>query len=63
MRRWKLLTRLKHYKDVIDRIIDNNYQMIDHDGKRTKWGFWNPEELNYNPVLDYIFEMSHSESL
>ena len=23
--------------------------MIGFDGKRTRWGFWNPEELNCNP--------------
>ena len=35
--------------DVINRIVENNYQMIGFDGKRTRWGFWNPEELNCNP--------------
>ena len=33
--------------------VDNNYQLIDWNGKRTRWGFWNPENLNLNPD-DYI---------
>jgi Two component regulator propeller len=34
---------------VMNYIIDNNYQLIDWDGKRTNWGFWNPELLNDDP--------------
>ncbi len=34
---------------LINYIVDHNYQLIDWDGKRTRWGFWNPEELNDNP--------------
>ncbi|HEV8607117.1 MAG TPA: hypothetical protein VGQ99_17385 [Tepidisphaeraceae bacterium] len=34
---------------VIDRItnhiLDNNYQLVDLDGKRTTWGFWGPEAI------------------
>lgn len=30
-------------------IVDHNYQLIDWDGKRTLWGFWNPENLNNDP--------------
>ena len=34
---------------VIDRltnhILDNNYQLIDVDGKRTRWGWWGPEAI------------------
>ncbi len=39
----KQITTLMNY------IVDNNYQLIDWDGERTKWGFWNPELLNDNP--------------
>ncbi len=35
--------------DIMNYIVDNNYQLIDWDGKRTKWGFWNPELINDNP--------------
>lgn len=36
-------------KKLIDYIVDNNYQLIDWDGERTRWGFWNPESLNGDP--------------
>lgn len=29
-------------------MIEGGYQMIDWDGKRTKWGFWDPWNLNYD---------------
>ena len=34
---------------LMNYIVDNNYQLLDWNGERTKWGFWNPEELNSNP--------------
>ena len=37
------------YLSIVDRIVENDYQMIDWNGKRTTWGFWNPAELNDNP--------------
>jgi len=40
----------KQTADMMDYIVDNNYQLIDWDGKRTRWGFWNPENLNDDPV-------------
>ncbi len=39
----------KQISTVINYIVDNNYQLIDWDGKRTRWGFWNPESLNDDP--------------
>ena len=39
----------KQVRELINYIVDNNYQLIDWDGERTRWGFWNPEELNDNP--------------
>ena len=39
----------KQISILMNYIVDNNYQLIDWDGKRTKWGFWNPELLNDNP--------------
>lgn len=35
--------------DLTDYIVDNNYQLIDWTGERTRWGFWNPELLNDDP--------------
>jgi len=40
---------LRQTKTVMDYIVDNNYQLIDWDGKVTRWGFWNPEFLNDDP--------------
>ncbi|HRK35151.1 MAG TPA: transcriptional regulator, partial [Candidatus Hydrogenedentes bacterium] len=44
---------IKQCRELIDYIVDNNYQLIDWDGERTRWGFWNPEALNGDPG-DYI---------
>ncbi|MFZ4985509.1 MAG: hypothetical protein ACOYLF_08625 [Blastocatellia bacterium] len=30
---------------ITDHILDNNYQLIDLDGKRTRWGWWGPEAI------------------
>lgn len=43
----------KQVRTLTDYLIANNYQLIDYNGKRTRWGFWDPESLNYNP-MDYI---------
>ncbi len=43
----------KQIRALTDYLVDNNYQLIDWDGKRTRWGFWNPEALNGNP-LNYV---------
>ena len=37
-------------KDTVDYIMENDWYLIDVTGKRTKWGFWVPNELNDNPV-------------
>jgi len=39
----------KQVRTLMNYIVDHNYQLIDWDGKRTKWGFWNPELLNDDP--------------
>lgn len=38
----------KQLRQTLDYILENNYQIIDWDGKRTLWGWWNPEMVN-NP--------------
>jgi hypothetical protein len=43
----------KQVTDLTDYIVDNNYQLIDWHGRRTRWGFWNPEALNHTP-MDYL---------
>lgn len=43
--------RLQHQvRQVTDYIVDNNYQILDWDGERTLWGWFNPELLNGAPV-------------
>ena len=39
----------KQLTTLIDGIIEHNYKLVDWDGEGTRWGFWNPEELNDNP--------------
>jgi hypothetical protein len=34
---------------MTDHILNNNYQLIDVDGKRTRWGWWAPEEIWVDP--------------
>jgi hypothetical protein len=34
---------------MTDHILNNNYQLIDVDGKRTRWGWWGPEEIWADP--------------
>jgi hypothetical protein len=34
---------------MTDHILNNNYQLIDVDGKRTRWGWWAPEDIWADP--------------
>lgn len=34
---------------IIDHILDHNFQYIDPQGRRTRWGMWTPEVLNRDP--------------
>jgi hypothetical protein len=40
---------IEQVREVTDYLLDHNYQLIDWTGKRTLWGFWNPENLNDDP--------------
>ena len=40
---------MEQVREVTDYLLDHNYQLIDWTGKRTRWGFWNPENLNDDP--------------
>ena len=40
------------FLDIVDSIVKNGYQMIDWDGKRTEWGFWDPDALNTDIAMD-----------
>jgi hypothetical protein len=34
---------------ITNHILDNDYQLIDVDGKRTRWGWWGPEAIWEDP--------------
>ena len=36
---------------VTDHIMANNLTLVDHTGRKTRWGIWAPELINRNPVL------------
>ena len=36
----------KQVRDVTNYIVDNGYVLMDWDGERTTWGYWNPELIN-----------------
>jgi hypothetical protein len=33
---------------VAEHLIDHNFQLVDHDGKPTRWAIFNPENLNHD---------------
>lgn len=36
----------EHVRDLTDHLINNGYQMVDHDGKPVRWARYDPEEMN-----------------
>jgi len=36
---------------MIDHIIEHNWYLVDIDNKPTRWGVWNPEQLNHNKPI------------
>ena len=36
-------------RHLTDHLIDHNYQLVDIDGQPTRWGIFNPENLNQKP--------------
>lgn len=38
---------------IATHITDNNYHLIDFDGKPTRWGIWHPDSLNHSPNWMY----------
>ncbi len=38
-----------HVSKIVDGLIRNNYNLIDIDGKHTRWGVWSPDKLNRDP--------------
>ena len=39
-----------HVAALTDHLIEHNFQLVDHDGKVTRWGVFNPEKLNRDPI-------------
>jgi hypothetical protein len=37
----------EHVAALTDHLIDHGFQLVDHDGKVTRWGVFNPEQLNH----------------
>ncbi len=47
-----LRTRAVNIIDILmQHIVDNDFYMIDYDGKPTTWGKWNPEYVNARPKM------------
>ena len=38
-----------HVSIIVDGLIRNNYNLVDIDGKHTRWGVWSPDKLNRDP--------------
>lgn len=45
-----------HVKKIMDQLIKDNYNLIDIDGKATRWAVWSPDQLNDDP--DWASEKS-----
>jgi len=39
----------EHVCHIVDGIIQNEFMLIDIDGKPTQWGVWSPQRLNHDP--------------
>jgi hypothetical protein len=39
---------------IMNHIVDNNFRLIDFDGKPTRWGIWTPDSLNHSK--NWMFE-------
>lgn len=39
----------EHVSAIADHLVDHNFRLVDHDGEPTRWGIFNPENLNHNP--------------
>ncbi|HEU0142481.1 MAG TPA: hypothetical protein VFQ79_22355 [Bryobacteraceae bacterium] len=39
-----------HVAGLTDHLIRHGYNVVDHDGKPTRWGVFSPEKLNHDPL-------------
>jgi hypothetical protein len=38
----------EHVAALTDHLVENSFQLVDHDGTVTRWGVFNPEKLNFD---------------
>lgn len=38
---------------ILDHIIEHDFQLIDYDGKPTRWGVWQPDSINHSKYWAY----------
>jgi hypothetical protein len=38
-----------HYSKIADHLLRNDFNLVDIDGKHTRWGVWSPKSLNHDP--------------
>ena len=48
---------------VTDGIIRNHYTLIDHTGRKTRWGIWSPELINHDPFYRGLRPLNSLEIL
>jgi hypothetical protein len=48
---------------VTDGIIRNHYTLVDHTGRKTRWGIWAPELINGDPFYDGLRALNSLEIL
>lgn len=41
----------EHVAALTDHLVEHNFQLVDHDGLVTRWGVFNPEKLNRDPLF------------
>ena len=39
----------QHIARIVDYLIKHNYNLVDVDGKPTRWAVWSPDQLNHDP--------------
>jgi hypothetical protein len=36
-------------RGITDHLVDHDFNLVDHDGKPTRWGIYSPKQLNFDP--------------
>jgi hypothetical protein len=40
----------KVVRGLTDHLVSHDFQLVDHDGKTTRWGFYDPASMNHDPA-------------